>query len=82
MVAREKGGTAASAPLSLTVKLNDVNDNAPILPSIPAISVQAGEARREVATVVTPRIYQKYLKITDIFYRSKLSIMTKEITQL
>lgn len=53
-MAREKGGTAASSPLSLNVKLNDVNDNAPILPSIPPIIVQAGEARREVATVRKP----------------------------
>lgn len=50
-MAREKGGIAASAPLSLTVTLNDVNDNAPTLPSILPITVQAGDARRQVATI-------------------------------
>lgn len=51
VVAREKGGSAASAPISLTVVLRDVNDNAPILPSIVPITVQAGDARRQVATI-------------------------------
>lgn len=31
--------------------MNDVNDNAPILPSILPITVQAGDARRKVATI-------------------------------
>ncbi|XP_015117521.1 cadherin-99C [Diachasma alloeum] len=52
VVAREKTGVAASAPLSFVVTLNDVNDNAPQLPMIPPITVQAGEeARREVIKV-------------------------------
>ncbi|KAG8256727.1 hypothetical protein J6590_063040 [Homalodisca vitripennis] len=52
VVAREKTGSAASAPLSLTVALNDVNDNAPRLPMISPITVQAGEGRREIVKVV------------------------------
>ncbi|XP_039297705.1 cadherin-99C isoform X1 [Nilaparvata lugens] len=52
IVAREKSGTAASAPLTLTVVLNDVNDNAPRLPMIAPLTVQAGETRREIVQVV------------------------------
>lgn len=52
MVAREKTGSAASPPVTLTVILNDVNDNAPRLPMIPPITVQAGEGRREIVKVV------------------------------
>ncbi|KAF7995558.1 hypothetical protein HCN44_006665 [Aphidius gifuensis] len=51
VVAREKVGHAASSPLSFVVTLNDVNDNAPQLPMLPAITVQAGETRREVVKV-------------------------------
>lgn len=51
VIAREKTGIAASTPLSFVVTLNDVNDNAPLLPMVPPITVQAGEARREVIKV-------------------------------
>lgn len=51
VVAREKSGNAASAPLSFVVTLSDVNDNAPQLPMIAPISIQAGESRRVVAKV-------------------------------
>lgn len=53
VVAREKSqtGNAASAPLALTVVLKDVNDNAPNLPMIPPITVEAGEGKREVVKV-------------------------------
>lgn len=51
VVAREKTGIAASSPLSFVVILNDVNDNAPVLPMIPPIPIQAGEQRREVTRV-------------------------------
>lgn len=51
VVAREKTGLAASAPLSFVVTLNDVNDNAPHLPMTAPISVQAGETRRQVTKV-------------------------------
>lgn len=51
IVAREKSGIAASAPISLTVHLNDVNDNPPVLPMIPPVSVPAGDVRRNVLTV-------------------------------
>ncbi|KDR15408.1 Protocadherin-15, partial [Zootermopsis nevadensis] len=48
IVAREKTGNAASAPLSMSVSLNDVNDNAPKLPMIPPLTVQAGETKQPV----------------------------------
>lgn len=51
IVAREKNGIAASAPISLTVHLNDVNDNPPVLPMIPPVSVPAGDVRRNVLTI-------------------------------
>ncbi|KAF4523016.1 hypothetical protein B566_EDAN007446 [Ephemera danica] len=51
VVAREKGGNAASAPLSLMVTLKDVNDNSPRLPMIPPVTVQAGDAVRRVIKV-------------------------------
>ncbi|XP_073993428.1 cadherin 99C isoform X1 [Rhodnius prolixus] len=51
IVAREKNGIAASAPLTMTVILNDVNDNAPRLPMIPPIPIQAGEGHREIVQV-------------------------------
>ena len=51
VVARERSGVAASTPLSFVVTLNDVNDNAPQLPMIPPITIQAGETRREVVKV-------------------------------
>lgn len=51
IVAREKNGVAASAPISVTVNLRDVNDNPPVLPIIPPVSVPAGDVRRKVLTV-------------------------------
>lgn len=52
IVAREKNvNNIASAPLSVAVVLNDLNDNAPRLPSIPPISLQAGENRRQITKV-------------------------------
>ncbi|KAK0076977.1 hypothetical protein PV325_004605 [Microctonus aethiopoides] len=51
VIAREKIGIAASTPLSFVVTLNDVNDNAPQLPMVPPITVQAGETRQEVIKV-------------------------------
>lgn len=42
---------AASAPVSIVVTLNDVNDNAPVLPIIPPISVPAGDVKRHVMNV-------------------------------
>lgn len=53
IVAREKSGTgnAASAPLTMIVALDDVNDNAPNLPMVPPITVEAGEGKREVVKV-------------------------------
>ncbi|XP_076651067.1 cadherin 99C isoform X1 [Halictus rubicundus] len=51
VVAREKTGVAASAPLSFVVTLNDVNDNAPMLPMTAPITVQAGETKRLVTKI-------------------------------
>ncbi|XP_054265721.1 cadherin-99C-like [Macrosteles quadrilineatus] len=51
VVARERHGTAASSPVTFTVELNDINDNAPHMPMIPPISIQAGEGRRQVVKV-------------------------------
>lgn len=52
IVAREAWeGGAASAPVTLTVVLNDVNDNQPRLPVYPPVSIQAGGARRTIAQV-------------------------------
>ncbi|KAG5889476.1 hypothetical protein JTB14_026489 [Gonioctena quinquepunctata] len=51
IVAREKNGVAASAPTSVSVTLRDVNDNAPMLPMIPPVSVPAGETKRVVTTI-------------------------------
>lgn len=51
VVAREKTGNGASSPIILTVALTDVNDNAPRLPMIDPISIQAGEGHREVVKV-------------------------------
>ncbi|XP_014216092.1 cadherin-99C [Copidosoma floridanum] len=51
VVARERSAAAASTPLPFVVTLNDVNDNAPVLPTTPSITVQAGETKREVIKV-------------------------------
>ncbi|XP_067205247.1 cadherin-99C isoform X4 [Linepithema humile] len=51
VVAREKTGVAASSPLSFVVTLNDVNDNAPMLPMMAPITVQAGETKRQITKV-------------------------------
>nr|XP_022907030.1 cadherin-99C-like [Onthophagus taurus] len=51
IVAREKHGVAASAPISITVNLKDVNDNPPVLPSIPPTTVPAGETKRKVIQI-------------------------------
>ncbi|XP_018578210.1 cadherin-99C [Anoplophora glabripennis] len=51
VVAREKNGIAASPPTSVTVHLRDVNDNPPVLPIIPPVSVPAGDVKRKVTTI-------------------------------
>ncbi|XP_052863564.1 cadherin-99C [Anopheles cruzii] len=52
VVAREATGNAASAPLSLTVKLRDVNDNAPRLAMVAPVTLMAGDGRRLVTKVL------------------------------
>ncbi|XP_060645896.1 cadherin-99C [Drosophila nasuta] len=47
VVAREPRTNAASAPLSLTVNLRDVNDNAPKLAMVAPISIAAGDQHEE-----------------------------------
>ena len=49
IVAREVKGNAASSPLSVTVKLNDINDNNPKLALIPPVSITAGIEKRLIA---------------------------------
>lgn len=51
IVAREKNGIAVSAPVSVTIHLNDINDNAPLLPLLLPVKLPAGEGRRELMTV-------------------------------
>lgn len=51
VVAREATNNAASAPLSLTVILRDVNDNPPKLPMVSPITIPAGDGRRFVTKV-------------------------------
>lgn len=51
VVAREPRTNAASAPLSLTVVLRDVNDNAPKLAMVPPIAITAGDGKRLVTKV-------------------------------
>ncbi|XP_063882361.1 LOW QUALITY PROTEIN: cadherin-99C-like [Scylla paramamosain] len=57
VVAREAGEDGvAAAPITITVVLNDVNDNPPRLPVYPPVSIQAGAARRVVATITAKDI--------------------------
>ncbi|XP_069688978.1 cadherin-99C isoform X2 [Periplaneta americana] len=51
IIAREKTANAGSPPLFITVTLNDVNDNAPRLPMIPPLTIQAGEGKQTVTKV-------------------------------
>uniref|UniRef100_A0AAG5CSC6 Cadherin domain-containing protein n=1 Tax=Anopheles atroparvus TaxID=41427 RepID=A0AAG5CSC6_ANOAO len=51
VVAREASGNAASAPMSLTVHLRDVNDNAPKLAMVAPVTLMAGDGRRLVTKV-------------------------------
>jgi protocadherin-15 len=49
VVAREVKGNAASSPLSITVNLNDINDNSPKLALIPPVQITAGNEKRLIA---------------------------------
>ena len=51
IVAREIRGNAASTPLSVTVSLKDLNDNAPKLPMITPVSITAGNSKRIITKV-------------------------------
>ncbi|XP_037944037.1 cadherin-99C-like [Teleopsis dalmanni] len=51
VVAREPRTNAASAPLSVTVILRDVNDNPPKLAMVPPVSITAGDGKRAVTQV-------------------------------
>lgn len=48
VVAREPKTNAASAPLSLTVILRDINDNPPKLSMVPPVTIMAGDSVRRV----------------------------------
>ena len=41
----------SSRPVTVTVNLKDINDNAPILEAVPDISIVAGNTKRNIATV-------------------------------
>ncbi|RWS28186.1 protocadherin-15 precursor-like protein [Leptotrombidium deliense] len=52
IIAREIGsaeGKGASAPITMTIHLMDINDNAPKLPQMSAVQIEAGEGTRFVA---------------------------------
>jgi protocadherin-15 len=49
VVAREVKGNAATSPMSITVNLNDINDNSPKLALIPPVQITAGAERRLIA---------------------------------
>ena len=52
VVAREKlTNGKASAPVSIKINVKDQNDNPPILHPHPALTIQAGGARRRIATM-------------------------------
>ena len=52
MVAREKlTNGRASAPVTVVVRLGDVNDNPPLVLPHPAVTVQAGTQRRTIASL-------------------------------
>ncbi|KAG0419301.1 hypothetical protein HPB47_004228, partial [Ixodes persulcatus] len=44
-------GKGSSAPISLSVRLNDVNDNSPKLPTLSPVTIQAGDGVRNVTQV-------------------------------
>lgn len=44
-------GKGSSAPISLSVRLNDVNDNSPKLPNLSPVTIQAGDGVRNVTQV-------------------------------
>lgn len=51
LVVREAVSNAASPPLSMTVTLIDVNDNAPKLPIYEPVTIKAGDGRRFVTQI-------------------------------
>lgn len=84
IVAREKTGNAASAPISMTVSLNDVNDNAPKLPMIPPLTVQAGDNKQSVTKVSNHRgNNRKFISIVIFSYSEDewviLSVLAADI---
>lgn len=51
IVAREKDSLGVSAPISVTVHLNDINDNVPVLPLYLPINVPADDENKKIFTV-------------------------------
>ena len=47
----------SSRPVTVTVNLKDINDNAPILEAVPDISIVAGNTKRNIATVRSINIF-------------------------
>jgi protocadherin-15 len=52
----------------MTVSLNDVNDNAPKLPMIPPLTVQAGDSKQSVTKVSNHRGDKRNFIVT-VFHR-------------
>lgn len=50
--ANTEPGKGSSAPISLSVRLNDVNDNSPKLPTLSPVTIQAGDGVRNVTQVL------------------------------
>jgi len=63
VVAREVGAhSAASAPLFLTVQLLDVNDNTPEISSIPPLTIEAGDGKRDIYQVIHSSTGMRFLQ--------------------
>ena len=60
----------SSVPVSITVNLRDVNDNAPVLEAVPDIALVAGSAQRNIATVTCYSILVSQIAMAFFFFFS------------
>lgn len=58
----------SSVPVSITVNLRDVNDNAPVLEAVPDIALVAGSAQRNIATVTCYSILVSQIAMAFFFF--------------
>ncbi|XP_067139114.1 cadherin-99C isoform X2 [Centruroides vittatus] len=71
-------GRGASAPITLNVHLNDVNDNSPRLPSLSPVRIQAGEGVRPVTQVqARDNDVGEFAKVTYSIYHVSNNGMSK-----